>query len=182
MKQMNEIIQTWNTKLFNAIQGKHLHILTEELLEIKEKVRTYYQNREYDELRKFLTGNRKFINDFKTILETDEEKLAYEMGRLSEFLSIYENLLDEQTEFENYITFCRTESHGKKIFEILLKEDYISHGMLAKKLSISQKRLTEIMMILNKMNQHLITTSQMGTYKYYYLTEMGRRCMQKMRG
>ena len=177
MKKMNEIIQTWNTKLFNAIQGKHLHILTEELLEIKEKVRTYYRYKKHEELKKLLFENRRFISDFKTTLETDDEIIAYEMGRLSGFLFVYEDLLEEQLDVEKYKTFCKTEKCGKRIFEILLKEDHISNNMLAKRLHISQKKLTEIMTTLNKMDQHLIATAQIGTYKYYYLTEMGKHCL-----
>ena len=106
LKSMNMVTRQWNERLFTSIKDKGILTLKSEIIEIQKTVRERYLTSKFEELRRYLNGYKRFISAFKTTLDTDSEKIAYEMGRLSGYLSVYEEFLDEQTEIDAYLKFC----------------------------------------------------------------------------
>lgn len=175
LKSMNMVTQKWNVGLFASIKDKCISILKSEIIEIQENVRKRYLNNEFKELKSYLVGNKRFISAFKTTLDTEDEKIAYEMGRLSGFLSVYEEFLDERAETDACMKYFSKTKYSKEILEKLSNTDYMSHNQLARALSIQPCQLTSTMTQLEKHNQHMIAFSKIGKYKYYYLTEIGKK-------
>lgn len=174
LKSMNMVTRQWNERLFTSIKDKGISTLKSEIIEIQKTVRERYLTSKFEELRRYLNGYKRFISAFKTTLDTDSEKIAYEMGRLSGYLSVYEEFLDEQTEIDAYLKFCSETKYSKEILEKLAKVDYMSHNQLAKSLDIMPCQLTNTMSRFEQSNQHMISFSKIGKFKCYYLTEMGK--------
>ncbi len=169
------VTKQWNERLFISIKDKDISTLKSEIIEVQKKVRERYLTSKFEELRSYLNGWKRFISAFKTILDTDIEKTAYEMGRLSGYLTAYEELLDEQTEIETYVKFCSETKYSREILEKLATVDYMTHNQLAKSLEIKPCQLTNTMSRFEQSNQHMISFSKIGKFKSYYLTEMGKQ-------
>ena len=169
------VTKQWNERLFTSIKDKDISIFKNEIIEIQKNVREQYLTSRFEKLRSYLNGYKRFISAFKTTLDTDSEKIAYEMGRLSGYLSVYEAFLDEQTEINAYVKFCSETKYSKEILEKLAKVDYMSHNQLAKSLDIKPCQLTNTMSRFEHSNQHMISFSKIGKFKCYYLTELGKQ-------
>lgn len=175
MKMLNKLMDKICGRLYSAIVSRNISELKTETGSIMFRLVDDYSMNNLKELREEIEKYQKWINAVSGTFDTEEEKIAYQMGLLGGTVAAVTQLKEYQEQTEEYEKASFDTKYQEGIIEQLIGEDYIQHNQLAKNLNISPSQLSTIMNKLDDGRQNIISMSRMGKFKYYCLTDMGKR-------
>jgi len=175
MKLLNSLLKKINEKLYAAVISKNIKDLREEVNKINYQLIDLFGMGEHDQVLEMLEKYRKWVNASAGIFETEEEMAAYQMGMLSGTVAAVDQLCQMNNQIREYEMAHLGTKYQEQIIEQLIGTEYISHNQLAQKLQISPSQLTVMMSKLEGTKQNIISASRNGKFKYYCLTDFGKR-------
>lgn len=175
MKTLNKLLEKLCDKLYFAIVNRNISELKTETNSIIYRILNDYSVNNLKELQKELLKYQKWTDGIAGVFDTEDEKIAYQMGMLGGTVAAITQLKDEQEQIKSYEIAHLDTKYQESIIEQLIGKEYIQHNQLAKNLNISPSQLSTIMNKLDDEHQNIISMSRVGKFKYYCLTDLGRR-------
>lgn len=177
MKMLNERMSRINEELYNAAAEGNVQELNVQVSGIRYRLANLYAMDDPQELPKELAKYQKWVDGAACVFETDEEKTAYQIGLLGGTVAAVVQLREQQEQIKNYeLSHLDLDTkYQDQIIEQLMEKEYVQHNELAQRLGISSSQLTVIMNKVEGKQQNIVSVSREGKFKYYCLTDMGRR-------
>ncbi|MCI8530474.1 MAG: hypothetical protein HFH82_15235 [Lachnospiraceae bacterium] len=175
MKILNEIMLQLSEKLYRAVQARNVSEVNCETNRIRSQVLSCYTLSNEHELAEMLDRYQRWLKGVTSTFETEEEKIAYQMGLLGGTIGTICELQEQKEQFKAYEMAPLDTKYQDAIIGQLMEKEYVQHNQLAKNLGISSSQLTTIMSKVEERPQNIVTVSHVGKFKYYCLTDMGRR-------
>ena len=175
MKILNNILLKLNEKLYRAIERRMVSEVNCETNRVRSQILSLYALSHEHELAETLDKYQKWLKGITSTFETEEEKIAYQMGLLGGTIGTICELQEQKGQFKEYEMAPLDTKYQDAIIEQLMEKEYVQHNQLAKNLGISSSQLTTIMSKVEEKPQNIVTVSHVGKFKYYCLTDMGRR-------
>ena len=149
--------------------------------ERSEKLEQLFQERNLEQLERDLEYEKNIFAYFVK-RECVEKNMHFIFGRYIGLLdALYEQLIEQSSEqlLEKEIDDYDISQipHVNDIIVTIQKNEGIRHGNLAEKVGIEKSTLTGIMERL--VDKEVVKFSRPGKYKYYYLSELGRKYYEK---
>ncbi len=174
MKGLNQLLEKIDHELFTAIISRQAESVYAETRRIWEEMSRAYSLYENAELERVIKKNRQFIQAFRDSLEPDELAMYY-MGMLGGFTECYSNMFSERGQRDKFNASPAKSQYYNKIISILSQKEHVQHKDLAAELGIQTSSLTRIMKAVEEEEQPYIVASTIGKFKYYCLTEAGKK-------
>lgn len=174
MRGLNELLGKLNYALYNAVsehRSEDVHAQTKEIGDAMSRAYSFYEN---TKLENEIKRNRQFIQAFRDSLEPDE-LVTYYMGMLEGFTECFSGLFTERIKSDKLKANPLKSQYYNKIIQILFQKEYVQHKDLAAALGIKVSSLTRIMKTIEQDDQTYIVASSVGKYKYYCLTDAGKK-------
>ncbi len=175
MKKLNQFMEKTCSELYYVILEKNILKIKEIIGSMTYGIVNLYDKNNLKELQGLLERYQKWTDAAVGVFETEEEKIAYQMGVLGGTTAAIQQLKENQNQIIEYRMLHLDTKYQDQIIEQLIDKDYVQHNQLAKNLKISTSQLSVIMNKFNAENQNVISVSRVGKYKYYCLTDMGKR-------
>lgn len=175
MKVLNKVLVRLCERMYQAVIDRDLAEVKAEVDSITSQLVDDLSMNNMENLQEMLERYQKWTDAVFGAFDTEEEKIAYQMGILAGTVSAIAHL----KEIEERIRECSRTHFDTKywddIIEYLADKDHLQHNQLAKKLDMDPSQLTTIMNKLDEEGQDMIAMSRTGKFKYYCLTDIGRR-------
>lgn len=175
MREPNELLKLNNENMYSALVMKNVEKVNEVVSERIEAIRQYALEQRNKELEEAIRQSAFWTQAYRSCMDTKEENIAYCMGLLNGVTAAARQRRREEKEAEEYAVSHPDTKYYKLIFQELSKVDYIQHKDLAEKLSIKPNQLTNIMKKIAGDGQHMIISTNTGKFKYYFLSETGKK-------
>ena len=157
MKTLNKLLEKLCDKLYFAIVNRNISELKTETNSIICRILNDYSVNNLKELQKELLKYQKWTDGIAGVFDTEDEKIAYQMGMLGGTVAAITQLKDEQEQIKSYEIAHLDTKYQESIIEQLIGKDYIQHNQLAKNLNISPSQLSTIMNKLDDEHQNIIS-------------------------
>lgn len=173
MKKLNGILEQYDKEAYRIFAAGLQEEFAAKINDVVEELLQYdsSQKEVYALIEKWST----WVQAYKTCMETKEEINSFYMGLLSGVITAAEQKAWEEKEEEYYTLTHADTKYYDMIFKELYPVDYMQHKVLAEKLSVTTSQLTNIMKRVANDEQHMIITSHQGKFKYYFLSELGKK-------
>lgn len=175
MKALNRLLTKINEKLYRAVEDRDLSELSALAGGIRTQIVGLYSLDNVPELEKMLHKYQKWMEGAASAFDSEEENIAYQMGLLGGAIAAVAQLSEQKRQVKEYEVAHLDTKYQDEIIEHLMEKEYVQHNQLAKSLGISPSQLTTIMGKVDGEQQNIISMSRIGKFKYYCLTDMGRR-------
>lgn len=175
MREPNELLKLNNENIYSALVGKNVEKVNEVVNERIEAIWQYALERRSKELEEVIHQSTFWTQAYRSCMDTKEENISYCMGLLNGVTAAARQRRREEKEAEEYTVSHPDTKYYKLIFQELSKVDYLQHKDLAEKLSIKPNQLTNIMKKIAGDGQHMIISTNTGKFKYYFLSETGKK-------
>lgn len=175
MKALNKLMEKLNEKLYRAVEDRNLPELNTLTDSIRAQIVDLYSLDNQPELTKMLHRYQKWLDGTAPVFDREEEKIAYQMGLLGGTVATVAQLTEQHQQLKEYEVAHLDTKYQDSIIELLMDKDYMQHNQLAKSIGISPSQLTTIMGRVDGEQQNIVSMSRVGKFKYYCLTDMGRR-------
>lgn len=149
--------------------------------EKSEQLELLFQERNLEQLERDLEYEKNIFSYFVK-KEYVEKNIHFIFGRYIGLLdALYEQLIEQSSqqllekEFDDYD--ISQIPHVNDIIVTIQNNEGIRHGNLAEKVGIEKSTLTGIMERL--VDKEVVKFSRPGKYKYYYLSDLGRKYFEK---
>ncbi len=173
MKGLNQLLEKIDHELFTAILSRQTEMVYAETRRIREEMSGAYSLYENAELEKEIKKIRQFIQAFRDSLDP-EELVVYYMGTLGGFTEYLSELFAERNKKDRFTANPIKSQYYNQIICILSQKEYVQHKDLAAELGIKTSSLTRIMKSVEEEQPYIVSSSS-GKYKYYCLTETGKK-------
>lgn len=175
MKTLNKFMEKVNSELYFGVLEKNISKIKDVIGDMAFRIVNLYAKNCMTELQDALEKYQKLTDSAAGIFETEEEKIAYQLGVLGGTTAAIRQLKDNCDQIKEYQTTHFDTKYQEMIIEQLVDKDYVQHNQLAKNLNMSTSQLSVIMNKLDDGQQNIISMSRVGKFKYYSLTDMGKR-------
>jgi len=182
MKRLNQLVQKINAVFFRIITERQVQRLRDEVKVSYDRLFNLFMQGNARELQTEIAGTEKLLQAFRTTLETDEENIMYQMGLLGGATMVIKQMYFDNVQMEETHSSCPDTKYADRIVENLVYVPYMQHAQLARKLEISSSQLTQIMTKLDNSGYQFINSSREGKFKYYSLSEIGKKYYRKQIG
>ncbi len=174
MKRLNQLLGKINHVLFAAVSNQKAEEVYAQTRQIGEEMSRAYSLYENTELEGKIKQYRQFTQAFRDSLEPAELVMFY-MGMLAGYTECFGGLFTERNQSDKLRVNPAKSQYYNKIIQILSQKEYVQHKDLAAALGIKVSSLTRIMKTIEEDDQTYIIVSSVGKYKYYCLTDAGKK-------
>lgn len=174
MKTLNELLRGIDSELFDAFlqntDRDMLELTNERILKLVRQCSTG----ELDKTAQTIKTARQFSQGIRESLTAEEIKIFCAGMNAGSIVAVGGIL--EELEMENIARQLNKKcEYFFPIVYALSKSQSVCHDDLAKQIGLSEKKLRDVMNIINESRQKYVISSEVGTFSYYLLSDAGRR-------
>ncbi len=182
MKELNKLVAKINERIFNAISERRIQKMQDEVETFYDRLSDFIAQRKFHELESELVKTEKLLQAVRTTLETEEENISFQIGRLAGINMVFKQMYFDNAQVTEARALCPDTKYADILIDTLADVPFMQHKQLADKLDISSSQLTQIMAKLDKSSFKFINSSKNGKFKYYSLSEIGKKYYKKQIG